>query len=125
MTCTVHKFPASAAFTEAMKSAARREAIVIAARTILRSAARHSDADLHEACLALQTWGNCNDYLEADAMLLAMRLRARRRAHEAEMVRAQETTVQLAMRHKDRWPVIVAGGLVGALVLLSISGWLG
>ena len=38
-------------------------------------------------------------------------------------IAAPETPRDVAKRHADRWPQIVAGGVVGALVLLQLSGW--
>lgn len=43
---------------------------------------------------------------------------------KARRAEAQETTLAVAMRHVDAWPGIVAGGMLGALVLLAVSGWL-
>jgi hypothetical protein len=59
-------------------------AIVGHARTILRSAVNHTDETLAEACQALRDYGDWKDHMEADAMMLAIRLRRSRRAHEAK-----------------------------------------
>lgn len=36
---------------------------------------------------------------------------------------ALETPLQVAKRHAPDWPQIVAGGVLGAVLLLQISGW--
>ena len=83
MTAVLHHFPTAPAYAAQREAATRRAEIVIAARAILRSAARHDDAILTEACVALQDYGDATDHLQADAMLLAVRLRASRSARDA------------------------------------------
>jgi hypothetical protein len=36
---------------------------------------------------------------------------------------ALETPRDVIARHADRWPLIVAGGMLGALVILQLTGW--
>ena len=42
------------------------------ARTVLRNAQRHDDDTLRDACRVLQAWGGQLDWIEADAMMLAI-----------------------------------------------------
>lgn len=86
MTALCH-FPTPPAYAAQLRAEACRREIVIAARAILRSAANHDDAILIEACHALQDWGDWMDHLEADAMLLALRLRAHRQRQDAKKPR--------------------------------------
>lgn len=59
-----------------------RAPIVTAARAVLRSEANHSDDILAEACEALRTWGDATDHLQADAVLLALRIRQNNRERQ-------------------------------------------
>jgi hypothetical protein len=101
MTAAIHHFPVPAAFVAQREAEARRAEIVAAAQAVLRSAVRHDDAVLTEACTALQTWGDGTDWLQADAMLLAIRLRARRQAQDAAkaaaLAKARKGTVRRAL----------------------------
>ncbi len=94
MTAAILHFPAPAANIPTPDRAAL---IVAAARAVLRSAANHSDDILTEACDALQRWGDPTDWLEADAMLLAIRLRAHGRAHEAAEVAPRNGLIRGAL----------------------------
>lgn len=47
------------------------------ARAVLRSAEVQTAQVLRDACLVLQAWGDATDWLEADAMILALNMRAR------------------------------------------------
>jgi hypothetical protein len=49
------------------------------ARAVLRHAADFDDQIISDACLILQAWGDPADWLEADAMMLALRLNRRPR----------------------------------------------
>lgn len=53
--------------------------------------------------------------------------RHRDKADLVDQWRAQvlvdDTPVKVALRHADKWPQIVAGGLCGALVILAVAGW--
>ena len=49
------------------------------ARAVLRSAEDHDTQTLSDACLVMQAWGDANDWIEADAMMLAIKLGARKR----------------------------------------------
>lgn len=105
--------------------AADREDWVRIARAVLRSPKYHPDNLLRDACATLQAWGNAGDYLEADAMIFALNKRERDVAHEiARRAVADETSVQIAMRHARRWPTILAGAGVWAAVMLALAGWL-
>lgn len=75
MTCTVHHFPAPPAYVAQLEAEARRQAIVAAARAVLRSAEWQSDDDLILACTELQRWGDSTDFLGARIMLDAIRQR--------------------------------------------------
>ena len=86
MTALCH-FPTPPAYAAQLRAEACRREIVIAARAILRSAANHEGAILIEACHALQDWGDWMDHLEADAMLLALSLRAHRQRQDAKKPR--------------------------------------
>ncbi len=47
------------------------------ARAVLRHAGDFDDQIIRDACLILQAWGDANDWIEADAMMLALRLNRR------------------------------------------------
>jgi len=111
MTAANHHFPVPAAYMAQREAEARRIEIVAAARGVLRSAARHDDAILNEACVALQTWGDSTDWLQADAMLLAVRRRARLRAHDAAKIAARKTTIRAALVDCAGLAVIIAAAL--------------
>lgn len=108
MTAAIHYFPVPAAYLAQREAEARRAEIVAAARAVLRSAARHDDAILTEACVALQTYGDATDWLQADAMLLAIRLRARRLEHEAAEAKARKGTIRAGLVDCAGLAVIVA-----------------
>lgn len=118
MTAQLHRFPTSAAFVAQREAEARRQEIVATARAVLRGAARHSDAILTEACAALQTWGDATDWLQADAMLLALRQRERRLVpivpRPKPAVRADEAALVLSMAF--------AVGMIG-VVCAKAAGW--
>jgi hypothetical protein len=111
MTAAIHHFPVLAAFLAQREAEARRTDIVTAARAILRSAANHDDAILIEACTALQTWGDGTDWLQGDAMLLAIRLRARRRAADAAKATVRKGTIRAALVDCAGLTVIIAVAL--------------
>lgn len=85
----------------------RATAIVDAARAILRNAANHDDATLIEACDALNKWGDPPDWLQADAMMLAIRLRA----HHATIRDALVDCAGLAVICAAALAVYLMGGL--------------
>ena len=118
MTTLIHAFPSPPAFVSAMQDEARREAIVEAARAILRSAADHTDAMLTEACWALKDHADPQDdyidHLQADAMLQAIQMRQRR----------AETPRDVVQRHADRWPEIMISAVAVATAILAATGWL-
>lgn len=111
MTAQVHHFPVPAACIAQREAEGRRAEIVAAARAVLRSAARHDDAILIEACTALQAWGDGTDWLQADAMLLAIRIRARRRTQDASKTAAQKITIRAALVDCVGLAVIIATAL--------------
>jgi hypothetical protein len=111
MTAQLHYFPVPAAYMAQREAEARRVEIVAAAHAVLRSAARQDDAILTEACVALQTWGDSTDWLQADAMLLAIRLRARRKAHDAAKIAARKDTTRAALVDCAGLAVIIAAAL--------------
>lgn len=96
---------------------------VAIARKALRLAEYQSDAVLRDACATLQAWGDATDYLTADAMIQAVNLRERQRAHEAAKA-AAETPMDVARRFAHRWPEVLIGGAFGAVVLLAVTGWI-
>lgn len=97
MTALIHAFPSPPAFVSAMHDEARREAIVEAARAILRSAADHTDADMIEACYALQDYGDWRDHTEADAMLQAIQMRQRRDEFNKQREREESQNLRAAL----------------------------
>jgi hypothetical protein len=119
MTAVLHRFPTTAAFMAQREAEARRIEAITAARAVLRSAANHDDAILIEACSALQTWGDGTDWLEADAMLMAIRIRARRRAADAAKAEATRGTIRAALVDCAGLAVIVAL----ALAVYLVGGW--
>lgn len=106
MTTEIHHFPEWAS----------RRAIVETARTILRGAANHDEATLTEACGALKDCGDWMDHLEADAMLLALRLRAsqRRIARPRPAIRADDVALAVS--------ALFAVGMI-VLVICRSWGW--
>ena len=112
----LHHYRATA---DQITAADRIAEAVSAARAILRGAARHDDAALTEACRVLQTWGDQIDYLEADAMLLALRLRHKRLTDEAAEVLAE-------VIRRD-WMRLIGGALVAVAVtwfaLVVVLAW--
>jgi len=117
MGAVIHRFPTPAAFVAQREAEARRVAMVAVARAVLRSAADHSDEILIEACTALMTWGDGTDWLEADAMLMAIRIRARRRAHEAAEVVAKRGTIRRELRDAVIFVAFGAAVLIVGLAL--------
>lgn len=111
MTAAIFDFPAAPQMFPC-----RRDEIVIAAHAVLRSAARHDDAILTEACVALQSWGDRMDHLEADAMLLAMRLRASRNARDAAATAKPAWTIAAWAGEVCAWLVFV-GFAVAVIVV--------
>jgi hypothetical protein len=109
MSALILRFPLAASVPPARPD--RRAEIVVAARAVLRSAANHGDDILTEACVALQTWGDGTDWLEADCMLMTMRLRARRRAHEAAEADARKGTIRRELVGLAGFVVIVCAAL--------------
>jgi len=103
--------------------AAERADWVRIARQVLRSPKYYTDQELRDACATLQAWGDATDYLQADAMIFALNKRERDRAHEAAKA-AAETPADVARRFAHRWPEIVAGGAVLAVLMLAGTGWL-
>lgn len=110
MSALILRFPLAASVPPDQPD--RQTEIVATARAVLRSAARHDDAILTEACVALQTWGDGTDWLEADAMLMAIRIRARRRAHEAAEAEGRKGTIRRALVDVAGLAVIVAVALL-------------
>ena len=144
MTAVIRTFPANETalarltqrqrernFAEEMEDRASMEAQaafwtreVRAARVTLRYATHHTDDQLLDACAVLQSrWGDATDYLLADQMINAIRLRERHRAHEAAW-QAVETPADVARRFAHRWPEIVSWGAFVAVALLWATGWL-
>lgn len=116
MSAVLHLFPVSPAYAAQREADARREAFVIAARAVIRSAANHSDATLTDACEALRTWGDWIDHLEADAMLLAMRLRASRKARDAASTAKPAWTIAAWAGEVCAWRVFVGFAVAVAVV---------
>lgn len=99
--------------------AAEQADAVRIARAVLRAPERYTDDNLRDACIALQRWGDGFDHLTADAMIDAIN-----RREQIARNRAKQTPAQIAREHRDRWPAILAYGAVGAVILLSLTGWL-
>lgn len=70
---------------------------------------------------ALEAHGEGDDdrkaAIQIEAALMLTRMKARRED-------AQESAARVVMAHRDEWPLIVAGGMVGAVLLLAGTGWL-
>jgi hypothetical protein len=92
MTAAIHHFPVPAAWMAQREAEARRIETIAAAREIIRGAAWQDDASLTLACETIQDHGDPTDHLQADALLLAIRLRARRRAQDAAKAAALAST---------------------------------
>lgn len=97
MTCTIHHF---AAYRPASPAEQARINAIAAARAILRSKAPHTDDTLAEACAVIKALADPfdqderADVLTADAMLVAIRKRARDRAQVANHRRG---TIRMAL----------------------------
>lgn len=118
MTAQIHKFRLRPEFAALLEARQNRADIVAAARAILRSPAAHSDAILHEACVALTTWGDGADWLEADAMTYAIALRQRRERHEAARLAVSRREAPTGRIRR------ALGVLAGAVAFAAVS-WAG
>lgn len=82
---------------------------------------RLSMARLACAQEALEAHGDGDDdrkaAIQIEAALMLTRMQARREC-------APESAIRVAMRHRDQWPLIVAGGITVAVVILAVTGWL-
>lgn len=118
------RFPADAGIFDRLTEqqrlaniAAEQADAVRIARAVLRAPERYTDDNLRDACMALQRWGDGFDHLTADAMIDAIN-----RRDQIARNRAKQTPAQIAREHN--WPAILAYGAVGAVILLSLTGWL-
>lgn len=113
MSAAIHHFPTPAAYVATLQSDARIAEVITAARAVLRSEHRHGDDILTEACVALKTWGGGSDWLEAGAMLVALRLRQRNQAVAEAQAAVKPGTIR-------RWLVDAAGLTVIVAVALTV-----
>lgn len=72
MTCTLYHFPAPPAYVAQLEAEARRQAIVAAARAVLRSAEWQSADELIRACNDLRRHGDALDHQRADVVMAAI-----------------------------------------------------
>jgi hypothetical protein len=114
MSAAILHFPAQ---LRAVPQPDLRAEIVDSARAILRSPARHDDAILTEACVALQTYGDGNDWLIAEAMLMAMSNRDRRQAHDAASAEARSETHRGTIRRALAETAIFAAFAAAILIV--------
>lgn len=128
MTATIHQFPADptifARLTERQRLAnlaAERAEAVETARYIIDHPHGYSDDQLRTACGFYMTHGDGGvHYLRADQHIYAIN----RREWQARNCPRPETPMDVARRFAHRWPEIVAGGAVLAVLMLAGTGWL-
>ncbi|MGL6208699.1 MAG: hypothetical protein ACRC14_02575 [Paracoccaceae bacterium] len=82
MTAALHRLPITPEAADRLNRIACRKHLVEGARAALRSPALWSDDELRSRCAILERYGNAadGDYLLADQVLTAIRLRAEERA---------------------------------------------
>ena len=101
--------------------AAERAEAVETARYIIDHPYGYSDDQLRAACGFYMTHGNGGvHYLRADQHIYAIN----RREWQARNCPRPETSRDVLMGMRDRWPEILSWGALGALALLWATGWL-
>ena len=115
MTALCH-FQTPPAYAAQLRAEACRQEVEESAHAIIRGAAHHDDATLTDACKTLQTWGDATDWLEADAMLLALSLRAHRQRQDAARDNAKRGTIRRALADYAGFALICAAAVM-------ILGW--
>jgi len=100
--------------------AAERADWVRIARQVLRSPKYYTDQELRDACATLQAWGDGNDYLTADAMILTLNRKERQLAHEAAKA-AAETPADVFVRHGAAFRAVCVGMGIAVLVAMAFE----